>query len=150
MSAMFHLPTARLGAVLALVAGVVPGHVLDAQGPDKRPSLALKVTPQVAFAPAKVVVRAEIRGGPDDYQELYCPTVEWVWDDGTTSENSADCEPYEAGKSQIRRRFSAEHTYRNAGQFRVVLRLKKGGRVVGMGNVVLQVRPGPFGDAAPR
>jgi len=142
---MLHLPLARLGALLALVAGVVPGQVLDAQAPDKRPSLALRVTPQVAFAPAKVVVRAEIRGGPEDNEHLYCPTVEWVWGDGTTSENSADCEPYEAGKSQIRRRFSAEHTFRNAGQFRVVLRLKKGGRIVGMANAVLQVRPGAFG-----
>lgn len=145
---MLHQPIARLcglGTCLALVIGVGARPALLAQAADKRPSLALKVTPQVAFAPAKVVVRAEIRGGPDDLEDLYCPTVEWVWDDGTTSESSADCEPYQAGKSQIRRRFSAEHTFRNAGAFRIQLRLKKGDRVTGLGNTVLQVRPGPFG-----
>jgi hypothetical protein len=145
---MFHRPIARLsclGASFALMAGA-SAPVLHAQAADKRPSLALKATPQVAFAPAKVVVRAEVKGGPDDFEDFYCATIEWAWDDGTTSENSGDCEPYEAGKSQIRRRFSAEHTYRSAGQFRVVLRLKKGSRVVGMGNAVVQVRPGPFGD----
>src|SRR5690242_5108290 len=83
-SAMFHRPLARLsclGASLALVAGAAAPQLL-AQGADKRPSLALKATPQVAFAPAKVVVRAEVKGGPDDFEDFYCAAVEWVWDDG--------------------------------------------------------------------
>ena len=79
-----------------------------AQGGGKKASLSLKVTPAVAFAPARMVFLAELRGG-DDEETLYCPTVEWDWGDGTTSLAEADCSPYEAGKSQIKRRYAVDH-----------------------------------------
>ena len=68
---------------------------------------------------------AELRDGSDDYPDFYCATVEWDWGDGTMSENSSDCDPYEAGKSTIQRRFSAEHIYRQGGAYRVFFRLKQ-------------------------
>jgi len=113
-----------------------------AQGSNKKPSLSLKATPAVSFAPARVVVVAEVKGGADDHEEFYCPTVEWEWGDFTTSTAEADCEPFEAGKSQIRRRYTVEHQFKNPGSFRIRLMLKKGTKVVANANALVQVRPG--------
>jgi hypothetical protein len=126
------------GALLA-----VPSNALQAreQG-TKKPSLSLKATPAVSFAPARVIVVAEVKGGPEDFEEFYCPTVEWEWGDFTTSVAEADCEPYEAGKSAIKRRYTVEHRYKNPGAFRIMLRLKKGNKIVGAANTQVQVRAG--------
>lgn len=113
-----------------------------AQDSSKRPSLSLRAAPAVAFAPARIILTAEVRGGPNDFEDLYCPSVEWEWGDGTSSSASADCEPYAAGRSQIRRRYTVEHIYRQPGSFRVHLRLKKGTRITGFANTAVQVRPG--------
>jgi hypothetical protein len=40
----------------------------------------------------------------------------------------ADCEPYDAGKSEIKRRYTVEHRYQESGRFKIILRLKKGER----------------------
>jgi hypothetical protein len=114
----------------------------SAQGGNKKPSLSLKATPAVSFAPARIVVVAEIKGGSNDFEDYYCPTVEWEWGDETTSTAEADCEPYQAGKSEIRRRYTVEHRYKNPGSFRIVLRLKKGDKMVAAANTMVQVRPG--------
>jgi len=121
-----------------------PADVLSArdQDPNKRPSLSLRAAPAVAFAPARIKLTAEVRGGPDDFEDLYCPSIEWEWGDGTSSSASADCAPYAAGRSQIRRRYTVEHVYRSPGSFRVQLRLKKGARITGFANTAIQVRPG--------
>ena len=67
----------------------------------------------VSVSPARVVLTAEIVGGANDFEEFYCPTIEWDWGDGTQSESSSDCAPYEAGKSEIKRRFTVEHLFRD-------------------------------------
>ena len=114
-----------------------------AQGGNKKPSLSLKATPSVSFAPARIVVVAELKGGSDDAEDFYCPTVEWEWGDGTVSTAEADCNPYEAGKSQIKRRYTVEHQFKNSGGFKISLRLKKGTKIAAMANAVVQVRAGP-------
>ena len=111
------------------------------QGNNKKPSLSLKATPAVSFAPARIVLLAEVKGG-GELESFYCPSVEWEWGDGTTSSAETDCAPFEEGKSQIKRRYSVDHQYKNPGQFRVVLRLKKGDKVSAMANTNIQVRPG--------
>jgi hypothetical protein len=110
------------------------------QAEAKRPSLSLRVTPPIGFTPLRVRVVAEVRDGSDDYEDFYCAGVEWDWGDGTVSESASDCEPYEAGKSTIRRMFSADHVYRQAGQFRVVFKLKQKTRQVGTVSSNIQVR----------
>jgi hypothetical protein len=122
---------------------VIPATALQAreQG-NKKPSLALKATPAVSFAPARVVVVAEVKGGSNDYEDFYCPSIEWEWGDLTTSTAETDCEPYVAGKSEIRRRYTVEHQFKNPGGFKIVLRLKKGTKVVGTANAMVQVRAG--------
>jgi hypothetical protein len=96
----------------------------------------------MALAPARVRGTVEVRGGPDDYEPFYCPTVEWDWGDETTSEATLDCEPYSPGTSTIRRRFTGDHTYQTSGTFKVTFRLKKKNKVVAATSSNIQVRPG--------
>jgi hypothetical protein len=107
-----------------------------------KPSFSLKATPAITFSPANVFFAAEVKGGPDDFEELYCPAVEWDWGDGTKDQSSADCEPYEAGKSQIKRRYVAQKRYQSSGDYRVAFRLKQKDKVVGTATTQLKIRPG--------
>ena len=72
------------GAVCLLMAS--HGILLGQEEEDDEPELRLRASPRVAFAPAEVLVLAELRGGADDYEPLYCASVEWIWDAGTQSE----------------------------------------------------------------
>ena len=92
---------------------------------EKKASISLKATPSIGFSPARVVVTAEVKGGPDDAEELYCASVEWVWGDDTRSESKGDCEPYEAGRSEIRRRYTLDHVFQTAGNYRIEFYLKQ-------------------------
>ena len=141
-----HIGVAQV-VILAFSALLVIPNALQAreQGGTKKPSLSLKVTPAVTFAPARIVVVAEVKGGAENNEEFYCPTVEWEWGDFTTSTAEADCEPYDADKSQIRRRYTVEHQFKNPGTFRIRLLLKKGDKVIASSNTQVQVRPG-LGD----
>ena len=109
---------------------------------DKKPSLSLKATPPVGFSPLRVRLVVDVKGGSDDYADFYCAAIEWEWGDGTTSESSSDCDPYEAGKSTIRRRFTAEHVYRYEANYKVVFRLKQKTKLVGAATTTVQVRAG--------
>ena len=114
---------------------------LDIQN-DKKASLSLKASPNVGFSPARIVLTAEVKGGPNDAEDLYCASIEWVWGDDTKSESKADCEPYEAGKSEIKRRYTLDHVYQTGGQYKVEFYLKqKNKRVLG-GQTTITIRPG--------
>jgi hypothetical protein len=138
-----HVPLVRLAfpAILCAAALTISTR---AAGPDKKakPSVSVKVTPIIGFSPARIVLTAELRGGADDYEEFYCATVEWDWGDDTRSESKTDCDPYEAGKSEIKRRFTIDHVYNIAGEYRVEFRLKQKNKVVGRGTADVKVRPG--------
>jgi hypothetical protein len=118
----------------------------DREGKDRdpesrRPKVILKAQPVVSMSPARVVLTAELQGGANDYEDFYCPSVEWDWGDGTHSESTLDCQPYEAGKSEIKRRFTVEHVFR-AGAYKVMFRLKRRDRSLAAATVNIQVRPG--------
>ena len=134
-----YLSVAALATAMSFGAPVTAQQRAD---DNKKPSVTLRATPALGFAPLKVRMVADIRGGSDDYADFYCAAVEWDWADGTTSESSEDCTPYEPGKSSIQRRFSAEHTFRDGGQYDVAFRLKQKKKVVGLGKVVVRVRTG--------
>lgn len=138
-----HLPFARR-AFPAILCATALAVSAQAAGPDKKakPSVSVKVTPVIGFSPARMVLTAELRGGADDYEEFYCATVEWDWGDDTRSESKTDCEPYEAGKSEIKRRFTIDHVYNISGEYRVEFRLKQKNKVVGRGTTDVKVRPG--------
>ena len=119
---------AGAGCLVAASLGVA-AQKDDKAGKDKdddarRPKVTLKANRSSAWLPPRVVLTAELVGGAKDFEEYYCPTVQWDWADGTTSESTFDCPPYEAGKSEIRRRYTVEHVFR-AGNYRVTFRLKR-------------------------
>ena len=103
--------------------------------------ITLKAQPTISMAPSRVVLTAELTGGANDYEEYYCPTVEWDWGDGTQSESTIDCEPFQAGKSEIKRRYTVEHIFRT-GAYKVMFRLKRRDKALAAATVSIQVRPG--------
>jgi|SRR5262245_1819463 len=129
-----------LALPLMIAVALSPGAI-----EEKKPKISLKANPSMGMSPVRVVVTADLTGGSDDSEEFYCPAVEWEWGDDTRSTNTADCDPYEAGKSKIKRRFTADHTYRTSGEYQVQFRLKKKDKVVGAGATSVRVRPG-LGD----
>lgn len=136
-----HHTSRLLRCAVVAAAGVAFTSVLTAKE-EKKASVSLKASPAISFSPARIVVTAEVRGGPNDAEDLYCASVEWIWGDDTRSESKADCEPYEAGRSEIKRRYSLDHTYQTAGTYRVEFYLKqKNKRVLG-GRTTVSVRPG--------
>ena len=138
--------TCLLLTVAVGAAAQKPDKDKDPRGEEaKRPKLVLKAQPVIAMSPARIVLTAELQGGPNDFEAFYCPTVEWDWGDGTHSESTADCEPFEAGKSEIKRRFTVEHVFR-AGVYKVMFRLKRRDKPLTTATVNIQVRPGLSGS----
>jgi len=124
-----------------VVAAQQPGKSAKDKDQDKHPSLKLTARPSLGMSPARVVLTADLNGGPNDAEDYYCPTIEWDWGDGTTSESTSDCDPYEPGKSEIRRRYTIDHIFL-AGNFRVAIRLKKRDKMVASATVMIEIRPG--------
>jgi hypothetical protein len=116
----------------------------------KRPKITLKAQPTMGRAPLRVVFSAELTGGSDDFEEYYCPTIMWEWGKGNASETTNDCPPYEKGKSQIKRRYTVEHTFRNFGQFRVYFNLIHRDEEVGHADINIVVQPGGSGTFDPQ
>jgi hypothetical protein len=147
--------------VVAVVAAASSAHAPAAFEQNKKPSISLKANPPVGFAPLRVVVTAELKGGANDFQDFYCASVEWDWGDDTKSENTVDCDPYEPGKSEIKRRYVMEHTFRSQSmgmssidptgnqspsmQYRVRFSLKQKNRTVGSGHTTVEIRQGGIG-----
>lgn len=136
-------PRCACCTLAAALAFLLPTHTVQGRQTEARkPSLSLRATPPFGFTPLRVRVVADIRDGSDDYAEFYCATVEWEWGDGTMSENGTDCDPYEAGKSTIQRHFTADHIYRQPGQFRIIFKLKQKKKQVASASTSVQARAG--------
>ena len=130
-------------ALVAACLGGIAWLPADAQAQDdERPELQLRARPNLAFPPAEIVFTGRLRGGADDDERYYCVSAEWDWDDETRSESIFDCEPYEPGVSEIRRRFSRRHTFDLGGRYEVRLTLKRQDDVVQLvrTSVVIQGR----------
>jgi len=108
----------------------------------KKATLKVKASPTIAFSPARVVLTADLSGGSNDNEDLYCAAVEWQWGDGTKSNQKADCDPYEAGKSEIKRHFVADRVFDTSGDYQVTLTLKQKDKIVAYGSTVVKIRPG--------
>ena len=144
MTALSRVLVATTAALVVASAPIVAAQKNAKAGKeqDGRPRISLRAQPVVAVAPARVVLTAELIGGSDDFEEYYCPTVEWAWGDDTVSESTVDCEPYESGKSQIKRRFTVQHVFQRAGAFKVYFHLKRKDKMLGSASVTIQVQPG--------
>ena len=111
---------------------------------NDEPELTLRASPQVGLAPVEILFIAQLRGGSDNYEEFYCATIEWDWDDDTRSSTTPDCDPYEPGQSKIRRRFSTRHKFEYPGRYTIRVFLKKSGAVVATARTALELRGGRF------
>jgi hypothetical protein len=133
-----------IGVVCLVTSALVLAHIdkPEKEADAKRPKLTLRAQPSVATAPARVTLTAELVGGANDYQDFYCPVVEWIWGDGTRSESQFDCEPYEPGKSEIRRYFTVQHVFRS-GFHHVIFRLKRGEKDLSNAAADLRIQPNP-------
>ena len=140
------ITAAGIAIVAALTAAPSEQKPETPKAPEqKRPKLTLKARPDVGIAPMRVVLTAEFEGGSDDFEDYYCPTVLWEWGDGTVSESSSDCPPYEAGKSQIKRRYTMEHNYRRSdpsGKIRAYFSLRHRDKEVAATGVNIAIQPG--------
>lgn len=114
----------------------------EAKDGDRRPRLTLRAQPAVAVSPVRVALTAELTGGANDFEEYDCAAVEWEWGDDTRSESNTDCEPYEEGKSEIKRRFVVQHVFERAGAYKIYIRLKRRNKPVATATTTIQVRPG--------
>ncbi len=109
----------------------------------RRPKVRLKARPDAGITPMRVVLTAELEGGSDDFEEYYCPTIVWEWGDGGASEISSDCGPYTPGESQIKRRYTIEHTYKRSGRIRVYFAMRHRDKETVAVGVNIVVQPGP-------
>jgi hypothetical protein len=154
MSARTIGGTAALAVALLplLLAADAAAQDADADKPKKL-SIDLRITPAVSFAPSRVRAIAELKLPEDRTAEFYCAAIEWDWGDLTESAESNECEPYEAGVSDVRRVFSAEHTFQSGGRYRVQLRLKRNRKVLASTSTTVTIRPGvrdaPYGAQQP-
>jgi hypothetical protein len=151
------VPAFGLAAALAVASSPALAETPAPQATEsdkpKKLSIDLRITPQVSFAPSRVRAIAELKLPEDRTAEFYCPSVEWDWGDLTESEESNECEPYEAGVSTVRRVFSAEHVFQTGGRYRVQLRLKRNRKVLVSATTIVTVRAGlrdgAFGSPQP-
>lgn len=109
---------------------------------EGRPSISMRARPNSGVTPARIVLTAELVGGADDFQEYYCPTVVWEWGDETVSESTIDCDPYEEGITQIKRRHRVEHVFRRSGTYKVYFHMKRRSKVVTSASVTVHVHAG--------
>jgi hypothetical protein len=128
-------------ALLAVADAASQKDDKDSKSGDKRPKITLKAQPVISMSPSRVTFRAELVGGSNDYEDFYCPTVEWDWGDGTQSESTSDCEPYESGKSEIKRHFTIQHIFRG-GSYQVSFRLKRRDKAIASATTTIQVQSG--------
>jgi hypothetical protein len=126
----------------AIAAWLSIGAVERQAEPNTKPEVVLTALPSIAFAPARIKFTVTLKDGDDDYEEFYCASVEWDWDDGTVSQWKRDCDPYKAGRSRIQRHFSAVHTYDVPDDYRPTFRLKKREKVVAQVSADVGVQPG--------
>ena len=134
----------RVGVGVVAALALAASGALAADTKPKKPRLELRATPRMAFSPVNVFLTAELSGG-DDVEELYCPELEWEWDDGGKSTQESDCAPWEAGKTKIERRFTTDHEFRRAGVYNVKVTMRRSGRSIATASVRVTVRPG-LGD----
>ena len=136
----FSLPLVIAFTISA--AAVVSAGAGQNSDKGKKASLKLKASPAIAFSPARVVLTGDLTGGDANEEALYCAAVEWQWGDGTKSNDTADCDPFVAGKSEIKRHFATARVFDTSGDYQVTLTLKQKDKVVAFGSTLVKIRPG--------
>ncbi len=123
-----------------LVAVAAPGSSFRSNG--KAAVLKLSASPRIGNVPAKIQFHAFIEGGRDDDPSLYCPDVEWDFQDAVFRD-TRDCPEYEEG-TRIQRAYETAHTFETVGVYQVEVRLIRRERVVLKGNIEVRVQKSGF------
>ena len=134
----------RNPAMATVILAALATSGISAEKP-KKPRFDLRAAPRMAFSPVNVLLTAELTGG-EEVEQYYCPELEWDWDDGGKSVQESDCPPLEPGVA-FERRYTAQHAYRQAGNYNVKLTLRKANRTIAVASATVSVRPGA-GDFA--
>ena len=129
-------------SVAIMLLAVFLPHQTELLAQEDRPELRLRASQNLAFAGTEISFTGLLRGGADNYEEFYCVSAEWDWDDGTRSESILDCDPYEPDSSEIRRRFSRRHSFDSGGRYEVRLNLKRGNDIVESARTNVTIRIG--------
>ena len=90
------------------------------------PELQLRVDVHRGFAPLKIETSSWLRGGDNAHPDFYCLKAIWIWGDGTQSERTPDCDPYDPDTAQMIRHYDISHTYQWKGDFMVTVVLLQG------------------------
>jgi hypothetical protein len=134
-------------ATLLVLAALAAPHARAADPREaRRPVLRLRATPGVSFAPANVLLIAELVGG-EAVEEFYCPEIVWDFDDGRRSTSQSECEPFAADRP-LERRFLVRQSYARAGQYRPTVTLRRADGVVARAAATVLV-PSADGDGGP-
>jgi hypothetical protein len=136
-----------LVALLALAG--VNGTTADRQPAAdlQRPALRLRASPGAALPPVNVLFVAELVGG-DEVEELYCPEIEWDFDNGRRSSQLEDCEPF-TDASRIERRYLVRQSYTQPGDYRVILTSRRSDLVVAQAAATVHVAAPGSEDGGP-
>ncbi len=123
---------------------LVPATKSDSEGKPKLKvkaprSVFMKPTGMRSYAPVSIRIRAELEGTADDPEKYYCLAEEWEWGDETESLYEPDCDPYEEG-ADLKKIFSATHTFRYPGTYKIYLRLNRGKKTILAGQATVQLR----------
>jgi hypothetical protein len=141
----------RTRSALVLLLGLAGAHASTADRPGRaepqRPVLKLRASPGAAMPPVNVLFVAELVGG-DELEELYCPELQWDFDNGRRSSQQSDCEPF-SESSRIERRFLVRQRYAQPGEYRVILTLRRSEVVVAQASATVHVASPGTEDSAP-
>ncbi len=99
----------------------------------------LFATPQEGTAPLIVQLRATLSGGPDNSYELYCTGESWDFGGGIRMERIPDCVEW-TPEARIRRSFTTEYTYEQAGTYQIRLQVGEGAHSLASNGVTIEVR----------
>jgi hypothetical protein len=116
----------------------------------EKPKVELKASPQIANlgigprASATVRFRLSIKDAGNE--DLYCPKLEWEWEDDTRATEESDCVPFEqAQKSDHEKSWTKSHQFWEPGEHTIRVRLYKGDRLIRTLETKVQVT----GEATP-
>jgi len=100
-----------------------------------KPQIDLKATPAIAMlgvgSRSSVTVRFRLSIKDAGNEDLYCPRLEWEWEDDTRASEEADCPPFaEAQKQDHEKSWTKSHQFWEPGNHTVKVRLYKGDRLI--------------------
>jgi hypothetical protein len=101
----------------------------------EKPKVELKASPAIAQlgigSRASATVRFRLFIKDAGNEDLYCPKLEWEWEDDTRATEESDCVPFaEAQKQDHEKSWTKSHTFWEPGDHTIRVRLYKGDRLI--------------------